>query len=104
MRAIKICADGSLYVINIARSFDKIREILGGPVDTVRLLCDVITYIKRCPDEADSYNKKLHLIKGDVLITGGRGSYLDDLSDEQIENIKLIFNDSGGIPYGKSRV
>lgn len=91
MKAIKICVDGSFHVINIARSFDKIREILGGPVDTVRLFSDVTTYIKRRPDETDKYNKKVHGVKGDILITGGRGSYLDDLSDKQISNIQAMF-------------
>ena len=91
MKAIKICADGSLHVINIKPSFDKIREIIGGPVDTVRLFSDVMTYIKRFPLENDKYNKSIHGVKGDVLITGGKGSYIMELTDEQIENIKALF-------------
>ncbi len=91
MKAIKICADGSLHVINIKPSFDKIREIIGGPVDTVRLFSGLMTYIKRTPLESDKYNKAVHGVKGDVLITGGHGSYIMELTDEQIENIKALF-------------
>lgn len=104
VKVIKVSVDGSLHVIDIRPSFDKIREIVGGAVDTVRLFSDVVTYIKRFPEETDKFNKKLQAIKGDVLITGGRGSYLMGLTDEQIQNIKQIFNDSGGAADGKSRV
>ena len=91
MRASKICADGKLCVINIAPTFDKIREIVGGAVDTVRLFTDVMTYIKRYPVESDEYNKSIHGVKGDVLITGGKGSYIMDLTDQQINDIKALF-------------
>lgn len=96
MKVIKVSVDGSLHVVDIRMDFDKIREILGGPVDTIRLFQDVVTYIKRFPDETDKYNKKLHGVKGDVLIIGGHGSYLTDLTEIQIKNIQTIFNDCGG--------
>lgn len=95
MKAIKICADGSLHVINISPTFDKIREIVGGAVDNIRLFSDVMTYIKRYPLETDKYNRSVHGVKGDVLITGGRGSYIMDLTEQQINDIKALFNGGG---------
>ena len=91
MKAIKIDAEGRLYVINISPTFDKIREIVGGAVDNIRLFADVMTYIKRYPLETDKYNKAIYGVKGDVLITGGRGSYIMELTDEQINDIKALF-------------
>lgn len=104
MKVIKVSVDGSLHVIDIRMDFDKIREILGGPVDTIRLFSDVVTYIKRFPEETDKYNKKLHGVKGDVLITGGHGSYLTDLTEIQINDIKRIFNGAGGVSNGTRRI
>lgn len=91
MKAIKIDSEGRLYVINISPTFDKIREIVGGAVDNIRLFVDVMTYIKRYPLETDKYNKSVHGVKGDVLITGGKGSYIVDLTDQQINDIKALF-------------
>lgn len=98
MKSILINTNGDLKVIDIRPDGEKIREILGGPVDTIRLFSNAVTYIKRFPEETDKFNKKIHGVKGSVLITGGHGSYFSDLTEKQISDISLIFN--GVMAYG----
>ena len=91
MRAIKIETNGSVHVVNIPRNFSAVRDAVGGVLDTIRLFSDVVTYIKRSPGENERFNKKVHGVKGPVLITGGQGSYLEDLTEKQVKDITLMF-------------
>ena len=71
-------ADGKLESVYIDATVDEIRKLLGGPIDTVTLFTDCLTYIRR--QDADlCQNPFMNGIYGDILFAGGKGSYLTDL-------------------------
>lgn len=86
IKVLKICCDGKIKTEWIPPSVKYIRLILNGPIDTVNMFNGVVTYIRRQPNNLDK-NKHFPSITGDVLITGGQGSYLSDISDEMLSFI-----------------
>ena len=83
INVLKVCADGTLEKLWIQPSVLDIRLELSAPIDNINLFTDVQSFICRQPNQL-SENILLPGVYGDVIFTGGRGSYLAGLSLEQM--------------------
>ena len=89
---LKLCADGSLLKLWIRPSIEEVQLQLGGAVDTVRVFTGIQTFIRRLPDVHElEENICFPGIYGDVLFTGGQGSYLAGLSLAQMSSLCKLF-------------
>ena len=79
IQVLQLTAEVRIHKVHIKPSVDDIRTILKGPVDTVKLFTGVQSFIRRQPNELEE-NKLVHGVYGDVVFTGGHGSYIAGLS------------------------
>lgn len=101
INVLNVCADGTLEVLKIDSSVEAVRRELGACIDNIKLFTDVQSFICRLPNDF-SENVLLPGIRGYVIITGGRGSYLTGLTDECISNLFKIFGKE--YSHGKARL
>ena len=99
---LKVTAKGELILIWISPDVLELRRALGGPVDTINLFTDVQTFIRRTPNELEE-NVCVHGVSGDIVITGGHGSYLASLSAQQIYDLTRMFRKEK-TSHGKTRL
>lgn len=90
INVLKLKAEGQLFSFYIHPVADEIRRLLGGPIDNIELFTDVQTFIRRLPNDLKE-NVFVPGVHGDIIITGGKGSYLDGLTTQQMLNLKNIF-------------
>lgn len=100
INVLKVCADGEFEELLIEPSIVDVRRELGAVIDNIKLFTDVQSFICRLPYECRE-NLLMPGVYGDVIFTGGRGSYLAGLSPRQMSDLKKIF--SGG-NYGEARL
>ena len=84
---LKVCADGEFEELVIEPSIVDVRRELGAAIDNIKLFTDVQSFICRLPNECRE-NVLMPGVYGDVIFTGGRGSYLAGLTAQQIDNLK----------------
>ena len=101
INVLNVCADGTLLVLKIEPSVEAVRRELGACIDNIKLFTDVQTFICRMPNDFPE-NALLPGIRGDVIITGGRGFYLTGLTDERISELFKLFGKE--YSYGKARL
>ena len=101
IRVVKVTAKGVLYSKLISSDVEALHRELGGPVDNIKLFSDVLTFVRRQPNDLHE-NKLMPGVFGDILFTGGKGSYLSGLSQAQVNNLALIFGKD--LNHGKARL
>ena len=85
---LKMTAKGQFIPIFIRPDVEDLRHELGGAVDNVKLFADVQSFILRTSKNYElQENVYLPGIYGDIVFTGGYGSYLADLSADKIAQI-----------------
>ena len=90
IKVLMASADGELDELLIEPSIVDVRRELGAAIDNIKLFTDVQSFICRSPNDRPE-NVFIPGVYGDVIFTGGRGSYLAGLSDEKIAFLKKIF-------------
>ena len=98
INALKVCANGNLFGVWLSPNIESVRKELGGSIDNINLFTDVQTFIRRTPNDL-KVNVFVPGVNGDILITGGKGSYLTSLTEQQLINLTGIFRkerDKGG--------
>ena len=92
IRVFRVTADGRCLLTYIPRHINAIRELLGGPVDTIKLFTNMTSYIRRF-DKNDNLdpNKKVHGVYGDIVICAGRNGVINDLTDKDYSDLIKIF-------------
>lgn len=83
-------SEGTILKSYILPSIDSVRLLLKGTVDNINLFTDVQAFIRRDEKELKS-NVFVPGVYGDILLTGGKGSYLTGLTVEQETNILKLF-------------
>lgn len=92
IRTIQVTASGELLTVYIDRSFYAVRELIGCALDTINLgIKNTVAYICRDLRTDKPFNKFVPGVRGDILITGGHGSYLTDIPADAIVQVYKLF-------------
>ena len=92
IRVLKITAKGEFVITFIPPHTDALRKELGGAVDTINLFTDVQSFIRRTSEKHDlEENVYVPGIYGDIVMTGGSGSYFAGLSEDKIKLLIRLF-------------
>ncbi|MBP3494927.1 MAG: hypothetical protein J6K52_01850 [Clostridia bacterium] len=102
INAVQLCADGRILSVWLDSTVESIRDCLGGPVDTIKLFTDCLTFVRRDTRNELPENKQIPGVYGDVLVTGGHGSYIIGLPYVKKENIIKMFKSKIGVQHGKT--
>ena len=89
---LKLTAKGEFVITWIRPDVEDLRHLLGGAVDNVKLFTDVQSFILRTSENHElQENVYVSGIYGDIVFTGGYGSYLADLSASKMAQLVQIF-------------
>ena len=101
IRVFHITAEGRCLLTYIPRHICAIRNLLGGDLDTINLVSNLTTYIRRDDKNVKlEPNKKLPGIYGDVVICAGRNGVINDLSDREYSDLIKMFCSKGDSKNG----
>ena len=89
---LKLTAKGEFVITWIRPDVEDLRHLLGGAVDSVKLFTDVQSFILRVSENHElEENVNVPGIYGDIVFTGGRGSYLADLPADKMAVLIRLF-------------
>ena len=92
IRVLKLTAKGEFIVIWIRPKVEDLRQLVGGAVDSVKLFINVQSFILRTSEEHElEENVYFPGIYGDIVFTGGHGSYLAGLTASKMAQLVQIF-------------
>ena len=95
IRVFRVTADGRCLLTYIPWHIQCVRNLIGGPLDTINLFnrCMYLTtYIHRMDKTSKlEPNKLINGVYGDVVICAGLNGVLKDLSDEQYKFLINVF-------------
>ena len=101
IRVFRVMADGRCLLTYIPRHINAIKNLLGGPVDTINLFVNMTSYIRRVDKNVKlEPNQKLHGVFGDVVICAGRNGVINDLTDKDYSDLVKKFCQKGDTNNG----
>lgn len=96
IRALRIMADGTLRLMYLYTTISAVRDVVGTPLDNINLgVSNTVAYIKRDLRGELPENRRLPGVHGDVLVTGGNGSFMDNITADSVNEIKRKYHLKG---------